>query len=336
MKLLSICIPSYNVDQYLDKCLSSLVLPSVLMNSLEIIIINDGSKDTTLEIANGFKNRFPNSVIVIDKPNGHYGSCINAALSIATGKYFKILDADDWYSTDSLELVLNKLADIDADVVYTKFSIHIEGSDIVKEQVGLSIPFDTLIDLNSFIIPRECQEMHGIMYSTHFLKSMGYHQTEGVCYTDTEYVFYPLIIAKTFTALDTSLYQYRVGLKDQSVSILSLSKNFSHFEKIYTRREVGLLKPSYLSNTFKLRILSFLFEIGLLFSYSKSKDSVLRQHITELKTSDQGLYNSLISQKVHSIPYIRIWDKYSSLLSSLLLLPLRLLYRIKIGYYTSK
>ena len=82
-KLLSICIPSYNMEQYLHRCVDSMLVDEVL-EQLEIIIVNDGSKDSTLAIANDYKQRYPQSVVVIDKPNGHYGSCINASLKIAT------------------------------------------------------------------------------------------------------------------------------------------------------------------------------------------------------------------------------------------------------------
>ena len=100
---MSICIPSYNMEQYLSRCVDSMLVDEVL-DQLEIIIVNDGSKDGTLAIANDYKQRYPQSVVVIDKPNGHYGSCINASLKVATGKYFRIVDADDWVDSQWLML----------------------------------------------------------------------------------------------------------------------------------------------------------------------------------------------------------------------------------------
>ena len=96
MKVLSLCIPSYNMEAYLGRCVDSLLAEEVI-DKLEIIIVNDGSKDRTLEIANAYRDRYPQSVVVVDKPNGHYGSTVNAALKVATGRYFRLLDADDWF-----------------------------------------------------------------------------------------------------------------------------------------------------------------------------------------------------------------------------------------------
>ena len=75
-KVLSVCVPSYNMEKYLNRCIDSFLVPEVL-DQLEIIIVNDGSTDGTLSIANEYKTKYPQSIVVIDKPNGHYGSCVN-------------------------------------------------------------------------------------------------------------------------------------------------------------------------------------------------------------------------------------------------------------------
>ena len=91
-KLLSIIIPTYNMEALLPRCLDSLLVDGAL-EQLEAIVVNDGSRDGSLAIANSYKERFPDTVTVIDKPNGNYGSTINAALPVAKGKYVKVLDA---------------------------------------------------------------------------------------------------------------------------------------------------------------------------------------------------------------------------------------------------
>lgn len=104
-KLLSIIIPTYNMEKYLDKCISSLTdIDASLLELLDILIIDDGSKDSSLSIANDYQRRFSNSIRVFDKSNGNYGSCVNMGLSHATGKYVKILDADDYFDLNSAKL----------------------------------------------------------------------------------------------------------------------------------------------------------------------------------------------------------------------------------------
>ena len=89
MKTLSIIVPSYNMEAYLPKCLGSLVVAPELMETLEVLVVNDGSKDRTSEGAPGFEAKYPGMFRVIDKANGNYGSCINRGLAEATGFYVK-------------------------------------------------------------------------------------------------------------------------------------------------------------------------------------------------------------------------------------------------------
>lgn len=102
-KLLTIVIPTYNMQDYLHRCLYSLVLEDEqLMSQLEVLVINDGSKDRSSEIGHEYEAKYPDVIRVIDKENGNYGSCVNRALAEATGKYFRMLDADDWCDTSAL------------------------------------------------------------------------------------------------------------------------------------------------------------------------------------------------------------------------------------------
>ena len=99
-KILSITIPSYNVEKYIDKCVQSMLVDSIL-DDIEILIVNDGSKDSTPEIAKGYVEKYPQTVRLIDKENGGHGSTINAGIREATGKYFKVVDGDDWLNTEN-------------------------------------------------------------------------------------------------------------------------------------------------------------------------------------------------------------------------------------------
>mgnify|MGYP002624493917 CR=1 FL=1 len=91
-KTLTIVVPTYNMDRYLERCLDSLILPEMLMERLEVLVVNDGSKDKSSEIAHSYEKKYPQTFRVIDKENGNYGSCVNRGLKEATGKYIKNLD----------------------------------------------------------------------------------------------------------------------------------------------------------------------------------------------------------------------------------------------------
>ena len=108
MKLLSVIMPAYNMEAYLSQCVES-IIRTTSRTALEIIIVNDGSEDKTLRIAQQYADKYPNTVRVIDKENGNYGSTINAALPIVDGEYVKILDADDKFEGSRLAEYLTTL-----------------------------------------------------------------------------------------------------------------------------------------------------------------------------------------------------------------------------------
>lgn len=127
-KQLTIAIPSYNMEEYLDQCIGSMVnISEAGLKSLEVICVNDGSKDHTSEIAHRYAYKYPDTVRVIDKANGHYGSCVNAALKEATGRYFRTVDADDWVDSEALEILLRELSKIESDCVLTNFNVNRDG-----------------------------------------------------------------------------------------------------------------------------------------------------------------------------------------------------------------
>ena len=118
MKLLTIVIPCYNVEQYLAECLDS-ILDTKYNDVLEVLAINDGSKDGTLALAREYEARFPEILRVIDKPNGGWGTAINLASAEARGRYFKILDSDDWFDKDSFRVFMEVLSKSDSDIIGT-------------------------------------------------------------------------------------------------------------------------------------------------------------------------------------------------------------------------
>ena len=102
MKLLTVTIPCYNSQDYMEKCIKSL-LPGG--NRVQIIIIDDGSKDATSEIADRYAKEYPYIVTAVHQENGGYGAGINQGIEYAEGKYFKVVDSDDWVSGDYMRFL---------------------------------------------------------------------------------------------------------------------------------------------------------------------------------------------------------------------------------------
>jgi len=224
-RLLSIIVPSFNMEKYLPKCLGSLLVGDEHLGLIEVIVVNDGSKDGTSEIAHDFKRRYPGVFRVIDKQNGHYGSCINAALNTVQGQYVKVLDADDSFDTVAFERYLKEIKDgPDCDLITNDFVV-VDGSDVVTEQGIMPYPEGQLFDLDEVSKAKRVLIMHCSAYRSSIFKEMEYKQTEGIVYTDSQWMFMPMSRVKQIRHISAPVYRYLVGREEQSVDKRQLVKN---------------------------------------------------------------------------------------------------------------
>ena len=235
-KILTLCVATYNMEKYLDRCLSSVT--SLEINSkLEILVINDGSKDNSLDIARKYESNRPDIVKVIDKPNGNYGSCVNKAIKNASGKYFRMLDADDWFDTKELKIYIEKLEELDADLIITNYTRHtLNGKYTITLPKKGNVKYNIIYTPQKFDVEKlSCNDlfcMHAMTYKLSVIKESGLKHLEGISYTDTEYCYYPARYMHTLCFLDINLYQYDLTRDGQTISIQSLSKSSKHIEKI--------------------------------------------------------------------------------------------------------
>ena len=239
-KILSVVVPSYNMEAYLPRCLGSLVVPDgTLMKRLDVLVVNDGSKDRTSEIAHDFKRRYPGVFRVIDKANGNYGSCINVALPEARGVYVKILDADDWVDTATFQRFLDLLEDEvsrgkdSADLVAANYSL-VDPAGKERARINHSFPpgrdhsLDDLAPLSTRFL------LQSITYRTEVVRSIGYRQTEGVSYTDIEWTLEPMVKVKCVTFFPESVVRYLIGREGQTVDPDKYARNYDQVVQIVT------------------------------------------------------------------------------------------------------
>lgn len=219
------------MEAYIGKCLDSLLIPE--FEEVEVLVINDGSKDRSSEIAHSFAERYPDSIRVIDKPNGNYGSCINAALPLCTGRYVKVLDADDTFDTSAFSKFVRKIREIDVDVIFTKCK------QIDESGKFLSVSGFTSKDVNMDCIYQNVQDtlgssilMHWITYNKKVFNRFKYFQPEGISYTDNIWAFVPMTFCKTGIFYDIVLYRYLVGRAGQTVGVDQMKKSINHFSVI--------------------------------------------------------------------------------------------------------
>ena len=213
------------MEKFLRKCLDSLIISDENRPFLEVLVINDGSKDSSSMIAHEYESKYPQTFRVIDKENGNYGSCINRGLKEAKGKYIKILDADDWFDTKTFECFISKLFLLDVDLVITDFNIKNSEGKCFR-CCRYNLPKETVFDMSEMVVDR-LMWMHSVTYKTENLRQIRYKQTEGISYTDQEWIFIPFATIKSVYYLPLSLYQYLVGRDGQTISEEAVVKNIS-------------------------------------------------------------------------------------------------------------
>ena len=236
-KLLTIVVAAYNKEHFLQRCLDSIADERV-MDDVEVLVINDGSKDRTLEIAKEYERRYPQYFHAIDKKNGNYGSVMNKGLELANGKYFRTLDADDWYNKEAYVEFVKDLRLSDADLIICDGTIHYE-QDGNEEQMHIDEEFEKNKDL--MVNPRMWQnktikawtKVQTMVFKTQIIRESGLRWLEGVFYTDTQYCYWPLRLVKTVRIVPYPVYVYLVGLDEQSMSPENVKKNYSHLDVEY-------------------------------------------------------------------------------------------------------
>lgn len=239
MILLSFVVPSFNAEKYLDK-----VIPSLLVggSDVEVIIVNDGSKDNTLEKVKVYKEKYPNIVKVIDKENGGHGSTINEAINLAQGLYFKCVDADDWLDTDALLKLLEKIRyhlSINnlPDLYLTNFVYeNVSSNQSHVYSLAKYFPLDERVVSWEEVKNFKCKDffmMHSLVYRLDILKESKLHLLEHTFYVDNIFVYEPLYFVKSMCYLNIDLYRYYIGRVDQSVSVNSMDKNYAHQFRVF-------------------------------------------------------------------------------------------------------
>lgn len=233
-KILSIVLPVYNTEKYIKRCLDSIVIDDVI-DDIEILIISDGSKDNAINIAKEYNKKYPKSVIIVEKENGGHGSTINKGLEIASGKYFRVLDSDDWFNCKDFIEYIKRLKKEDCDLVVTNYSqehiynnesIYLKYKDLKDNKL---YDFDKM-DLN--LLNGEYFVMATSTYKTELLRKSNLKLYEKTFYVDMQYNMVAFSLVKTIKFYDLSVYRYFIGRKDQSNNFTSLVKNQDNHEKV--------------------------------------------------------------------------------------------------------
>lgn|GEM_PF-23644 len=236
-KEITICVPSYNVERYLDRCLYTLVNHQEAAN-IEILVVDDGSQDHTAQIARQYEVHYPGIVRLIQKENGGHGSTINRALQDAIGRYFMIVDGDDWVDGDQFAKLIRQIQNdgIDCDIISSNYHE-------VDMETGISSPWIQKAEVKYFkktlFQDLDLENVYFTLASslikTEVLRQMNMPLQEHTFYVDVEYILFPVPYLHTVMFTDYFIYKYCRGNMEQSVYIPSMVKRYDHHDRVMRR-----------------------------------------------------------------------------------------------------
>ena len=304
-KLISFCVPCYNYQEFMHKCIDSLLKAD--LSKIEIIIVDDGSTDNTGKIANGYHDKYPEIIHVIHKENGGHGSGVNVGIREAKGLYYKVVDSDDWVDEASLHTLLSTIEDnlnknIHPDVYFVNFVFENanDGSSYVDE-ARKYFPANKLFtfeETHKYKVG-EFPMMHSIICSLDIIKESKIELPEKTFYVDNLFIYGVMGFVKTLYYLDIDFYRYLVGTGNQSVSKANMSKRYDQQLRVITlmsnyftlEQLKALPKKHYLYMKHFFVTISFLTMYFVYGHYTKEKNRAYKSYLKRFKKSNPSLYH---------------------------------------------
>ena len=316
-KLLTVTVPAYNADPWLEYNLNSLCQKDCL-EDLEIIVVDDGSADRTGEIAESFAARYPDTVRVIHKENGGHGSGVNTGIREARGKYFKVVDADDWVEEESFRTLVQYLKTADDDIVSSGFLWAKDNGSgypaTFPVEAEFKEPFKGVRYRETYRFEEIAEQLylkiHNLTYRTALLKEHGIELDEHCYYVDTEYITYPIPFVETVSFLPDFVYRYRINRAGQSMSLKQMQKYAENYDRVLqsllsfydsgTVKECSEKKRRYIANIIA-RTAAARIRIFLSMPACKENKEAMVRFDENLKKEHPEIYRANINKAVKAL-----------------------------------
>lgn len=320
MKLLSIVIPCYNVEQYLAECLDSILAPEY-NDVLEVLAINDGSKDGTLALAREYEAKFPEILRVIDKPNGGWGTVINLAIAEAQGRYFKILDSDDWFDKVAFAEFMAALKTCEADIFISNYT-EIYADRVNAGKLYASHLCHQQLPLEDYLAKADTPglfPMTDISVRTAVLREA--HTTlPDRYYGDICFFIYTMALSQSVYITNINLYQYRKSVEGQSTSFAGYMRNYRDYIEV-TRRLIAFFEDTTWTKHKKQIVKSRLLR-DISFSYMllmsdkccarmEGSAALLKEFNAYLRHTSPELYRASFNTTFKHVPYVLFWRLFN-------------------------
>lgn len=215
MKKVSIVVPVYNMEKYLEKCMDSLV--NQTLEDIEIIVVNDGSNDNSIKILNKYKKKYPNKIIIIDQENQGISAARNNGIDIATGEYIGFVDSDDYVKYDMFEKLYNKIEKSKSDIVVCNYQKY-----FMKSEEYIDIDMVKNINKNNiFEEPTILNKIYFAPWNKLYKRSLFENIRFPIQkkYEDINAILKVFFKAKKIDKISECLYIYRINENGETLTI---------------------------------------------------------------------------------------------------------------------
>ena len=316
MKYITFTIPCYNSQDYMRHCIDNIVAAG---DDVEVIIVNDGSKDDTGKIADEYQKKYPTIVKAIQKENGGHGSGVMAGIRNATGLFYKVVDSDDWVETkdvlDMVSLIKKHIEEgEEVDLYITNYVYeHVNDNTSFVMHYRKCLPTEKLftweemkrVKLNTVFL------MHSLMYRLDKLKASKMELPDHTFYVDDIYAYVPLPHMKKIFYHDLDLYHYFIGREDQSVNYQTMCKRYEQQMRVFTNMfsaysydELNKLPKNLKKYMWKFLMTIFAIAIMTIVGTKEDKEKrkqVYKDYKKQLKAIDKHSYDKLKHRSLASL-----------------------------------
>lgn len=314
MKEITFVVPCYNSEDYMKRCIDSL-LPCGREG--EIIIVDDGSTDRTGEIADTYATLYPDIIRVVHKENGGHGSGVNTGLKLAAGRFFKVVDSDDWLDGEALKCLMHSLKQWKnkADMVVCNYvydhlyenrsrsvrytNVFPEGRLCTWKEIGMFRPSQYLV-------------MHALVFRTVILRQSEVRLPEHTFYVDNLFAYQPLPRVQNILYLNVDLYHYFLGREEQSVNEESYKRRIDQ-QILVTRLVTDSVDLDEVRRTspklarYMVRNISIMLSISSIYLLQiKSQEALEKRRDlwNYIREKDKGLYRRLRYKTISGFTYL--------------------------------
>lgn len=314
MKLLTFAVPCYNSEAYMDHCVQTLLEGG---DDVEIILVDDGSKDGTGAIADRYAQEYPDIVRVIHQENGGHGEGVNQGIRNATGLYYKVVDSDDWADVDALRKVVEKLREFSqmdkpVDLLVCNYVYeHVEDQTQKVMRYTNVFPQDKIFTWDEIgrFRPSQYLLMHSVFYRTELIRACGLELPKHTFYVDNIFVYQPLPFVETIYYMNLDFYRYFIGRADQSVNEQVMVKRVDQQLRV-TRLMIDAhdLRKIYLQHRrlgrYMFNYLAMMMTISSVFLIIDGSPEALgkKTQLWEyLRTVDSGMYHKMKYRSISAV-----------------------------------